>query len=339
MLPQATVGLVYNEPCPLKCDFCCHTPEVVGPGRFTVLNAVPILVKYGALPEVKRFAFTGGDPFVYIRDILEIVSSARLAGVSQPFHIVTSGFWASDEAKAKSWLKQLHALGMDMLYVSFDDEHSKWVNPQSVYFIESLCDELGITLSVYGVFWTPGRRVRDLLPDLRTPHTQESLVAPIGRALQQAHRIVRDTPEATKYSCGKPNDYDITIYPNGDTYPCCSGGFNKKAQLILGNSHTEEAVTILERCFSSFYVRVAKEIGFNKLKERLKAKGADACLPEFFEVATVCEMCVAGRQNRAMKDAIQNVVEEMEVEYCISLFRELRREQIMEANQGAGVDR
>jgi hypothetical protein len=225
ILPNCTVGFIYNEPCPLKCNFCCHTKENVGPGRLTPENVLPVLINYATHRRVIRFAFTGGDPFVYIREIVTIMEAARSSGVAQPFHIVTSGFWAKTDAVTENWLRRLAYLGMDLIFVSYDLEHQRWVPPAYIYRIEKFCAKYGIKLSVYGVFWEVGTTVRDLLPELKTEYTNETLVAPIGRAREPGHIMPRPADERALYSCGRSFEYDITIYPNGDTYPCCSGGY------------------------------------------------------------------------------------------------------------------
>jgi MoaA/NifB/PqqE/SkfB family radical SAM enzyme len=96
-LPNCTIGFVYNEPCPLECDFCCHTKANVGPGMLKPDNVLPMIERYAVHPDVTRFAFTGGAPFVYYNQICEIFTSARSSGIKQPFHIVTSGYWAKSD--------------------------------------------------------------------------------------------------------------------------------------------------------------------------------------------------------------------------------------------------
>jgi MoaA/NifB/PqqE/SkfB family radical SAM enzyme len=316
-LRRCVVGFVYNEPCPLKCDFCCHTKENVGPGKLTPIKVVPLVLDFAAQPAVGRFAFTGGDPFVYYTDIVSIMTSVRARGVSQPFHIVTSGFWGKSDAVVDRKLGTLRDLGMDMLYVSHDLEHAKWVSKETVYRIEKFCEKYGITFSVYGVFWESGTTVRDLLPNLRTRYTNEISVAPIGRARDQLERIRRDGPLESKISCGRPLNYDLTIYPNGEIYPCCSGGFNKEANLLLGNAFETPAKEILRRCFSDFYVIIAKELGFDKLLQRLSSHPNFQAITRFDEISTVCEMCKSIRGNVDLYKSIQAELQSMEIEYCI----------------------
>jgi MoaA/NifB/PqqE/SkfB family radical SAM enzyme len=317
-LPNCTVGFVYNEPCPLKCDFCCHTKENVGPGHLTVENVLPMVLGYSRNVHVSRFAFTGGDPFIYIKDILAIFERAREEGVDQPFHIVTSAFWAKSDSIVDRILAQLSKLQMDRLYVSYDLEHRRWVPEDHIYRVERYCKKYGIELCVYGIFWDETTTVRDLLPELRVTRVETNLVAPIGRARTAGKKIPTNRNAESKYSCGRPQDYDITVYPNGETFPCCSGGFNKEAKLSLGNSFTENPDRIIERCFSHFFVIVAKEIGFDKLYAKLTDRQIkDLSLPRFEDSATVCEICSQIHGNSRLRDALRNVLSEMEVDYCL----------------------
>lgn len=319
-LPNCTVGFVYNEPCPLKCDFCCHIKENVGPGRLTPENTTPLVIEYAKNKHVTRFAFTGGDPFVYIKEIIRIMSEARVQKVWQPFHIVSSGYWAKSKEHTFALLSELHSIGMDRLYISYDYEHAKWVPPEQVYRIEDACIAIGIHFSVYGVFWNLGETVKDLLPNIKTDSIESSLVAPIGRALESTKMLPSTDPE-TNYSCGKPQDYDITIYPNGETYPCCSGGFNKKAKLLLGNSFTNSADEIIKACFANFIVVIAKEIGFNKLVKKMRDLRLNMThIPEFDSIRTVCEFCSIINSNDAAKSAAADAVAELEMEYCVKRY-------------------
>ncbi len=319
-LPNFTVGFVYNEPCPLKCDFCCHTKENVGSGRLTPENATPIVLGYAKNKHVTRFAFTGGDPFIYIEEIIKIMAEARAYGIWQPFHIVSSGYWAKTKEYTFAILTELHSIGMDRLYISYDYEHAKWVTPEQVYNIEDACIAIGIHFCVYGVFWNHGEAVKDLLPNIKTDSIDSSLVAPIGRALSSTKKLPISAPE-TNYSCGKPQDYDITIYPNGDTYPCCSGGFNKKAKLFLGNSFIDSVDNIISACSGNFLVTIAKEIGFDKLVQKMCDLKLDMSgIPGFDNIKTVCEFCSIVNGNDAAKSAAADAVAALEVEYCIKRY-------------------
>jgi len=313
----AIVGFIYNQPCPLKCDFCCHTKEVVGPGRLRPSNVIPIVLSFSRCPSVIRFAFTGGDPFLYIEEIIEIMEQARRADVKQPFHIVTSGYWATSEEATSSVLGRLHEIGMDMLNVSYDKEHARFVPPEKILNISRACKSLGITLKLFGTFWNEGERVEDLLPALDGVETQSRLVMPVGAA--RSHFIGRryKQPDHVKYSCGAPRMYDLAIYPDGSAYPCCSGGFNREAKLQCGNVFTDSASLVLDNAFGDFHVRIAKEIGFDKLYALVEQHRPDifATLTPFNKVDSVCEICRDLHANAELMGTLQEIYDELEIDY------------------------
>jgi len=321
----ATVGFVYNQPCPLKCDFCCHTQEVVGPGRACPENITPVVLAFGKQPSVVRFAFTGGDPFLYIDEIISIMRAAREAGVSQPFQIVTSGFWAKSTEATDTLLGELRALGMDTLSLSYDKQHARWVSPQQVEWITAGCSHHNMRLSIHGIFWEPGEKVEDLLPDLPGVPMFSDLVVSIGRARAKVGEQPRyGIPDERKYTCLQPRKYDITVYPNGDVYPCCSGGFNKEAKLLCGNAFTDPPEEVLANVYGNFHARIAKEIGFNVLYSHVEQTDPDLFrkLPAFSSVDSVCQICRDLRTDPTLQQALSPIYEQMEIEYALSCVDE-----------------
>jgi Radical SAM superfamily/4Fe-4S single cluster domain/Iron-sulfur cluster-binding domain len=321
----ATVGFVYNQPCPLKCDFCCHTTDVVGPGRACPENITPVVLCFAALPSVRRFAFTGGDPFLYIDEIIAIMRTARAAGVTQPFNIVTSGYWAKSAEGTESLLATLHELGMDVLSVSYDKQHARWVSPQQIEWIADACKRCDIGLSIHGIFWTGEEKVEDLLPNVADVPMHSDLVVSIGRARDKVGEAPRyAVPDEVKFRCHKPRNYDLTIYPNGDVYPCCSGGFNKEAKLLCGNAFTDSAEEILAAVYGNFHARIAKEIGFDVLYSQVEQSRPDLMmkLSAFSSVDSVCQICRNLRTDPEVQQALQPIYEQMEIDYVLSCVDE-----------------
>ncbi|MBT9331669.1 radical SAM protein [Paracidobacterium acidisoli] len=322
---SATIGFVYNAPCPLACNFCCHTQEVVGPGRAEPANVGPAMVRFAMQESVTDFAFTGGDPFVYYAEIIKIMVDVRRAGVRQPFRMVTSGFWAKSPEMALERLAALAGLGMNNLCVSYDHEHARWVSSEQIRWIAGACRETGVEFLVYGVFWSEGEKLEEMLPAMPGVKMHSNLVTSIGRARELAGEAPRyHLPEETKYTCRQPRHYDITVYPNGDTYPCCSGGFNKEAGLGCGNAFTEPAEAILTRVYTLLHARIAKEIGFDRLyaKVREQDKVLYERLPRFADVDSVCQICRNLRTQPGLQEELAGIYEEMEIEYVLRCVEE-----------------
>ena len=73
MRDRAKIAFVLSHACPLKCDFCCSTRDVVGPRRLRRKTMEECLIRFSREAAVTDFGFTGGDPFLYIDDIKQAV--------------------------------------------------------------------------------------------------------------------------------------------------------------------------------------------------------------------------------------------------------------------------
>lgn len=297
MQDRAAIVFVLSYACPLKCSFCCHTRDVVGSKRMTSARMLEHMQRFGAEPSVDRFCFTGGEPFLYLDDIKDAVAKARQLGVRQPFHIVTSANWVEDAAQTRKVMEELHGLGMDLLGLSYDHEHAKWVSVEQIRIICAIAAELSIKINLNGVFWHEGESIDDLLRTDELPgqvRIRSYLAVPAGRAKRASTWPRRyDISEESKYTCGEPGIYHVTIYPDGEVYPCCSGGINIDAKLSCGNTNSADPSKILRTVYTNFHARMAKEFGWGALYEFVRREAPELAskLPRFEDVDSACEIC------------------------------------------------
>jgi MoaA/NifB/PqqE/SkfB family radical SAM enzyme len=304
-----TLVLVYGMACPLKCDFCCHPVEEYGPVKMKKEEAIAWIQEASTLPSFRLVAFTGGEPFVYYRELLEILEAT--APCRLPVRIVTAAQWARtvDEAKAK--LGPLKDRGLTELSVSTDPSHQVFVPAAFAEHAVRAAVELGITCELAGVFWDPDTEVEDIVRVPPEVKVTRQLAVPIGRGT--ARRI-----SAEEYrlgcdrfgGCGIPDAYDITVYPDGEVYPCCSGGFNRQAKLSVGNLEREALRTIVERAHADRYVRYIMEAGFLSLYElaRFKFPGVFQALPDWTPFVSICQLCAAVHSNPELLEVLEPVL-------------------------------
>jgi pyruvate-formate lyase-activating enzyme len=321
MRDRAMLTFVLSHACPLKCDFCCSNREVVGPGRIGRDMMADSIIGFGRLPAVERFAFTGGDPFLFLEDICAAVAAARRAGVTQPFQIVTSAYWAKSREVAVSTLDRLRQLGLDLIGLSYDREHARWVTPQQIRDVCDAAAQLSIRVNLTGVFWDEGDRVEALLPDITAHPAKVKVVnmpvAPIGDARKRGTWPARSTvPVIEKLSCGQPGYYSLSIYPDGAVYPCCSGGFQIEGRLSCGNVHTDAPARILFAATANFHVRLVKEFGWGVLYELVAREAPELlpALPSLERASGVCEIC--RDLNLTLADRLAPIYEKVEIEYA-----------------------
>jgi MoaA/NifB/PqqE/SkfB family radical SAM enzyme len=320
MRDKASIVFVMAHACPLKCNFCCHTREVVGSKRITRAMIVDWMVRFASEPSVFRYCFTGGEPFLYLADIKEAVAQARKAGVTQPFHIVTAAQWAKDRAQVTQVLSELKDLGMDLIGLSYDHEHAKWVTREQMLTVIDVAAELGLRVNLNGVFWNVQESISALLPVDELPgrvRVTNYLAVAAGRAKQASSWPRRyDLPNERKYTCGKPGNYDVTIYPDGEVYPCCSGGMNIDAKLSCGNVNRDSAADVLRNVFTMFHARMVKEFGWGVLYALVEKEAPEllAEFPKFEDVDSSCEICRDLNVNLAEK--LRPIYQKVEAEYA-----------------------
>ena len=296
MRDRAKIAFVLSHACPLKCDFCFSTREVVGPRRLRRKTIEECLIRFSREAAVTDFGFTGGDPFLYIDDIKQAVAAARKAGVRQRFQMTTSAFWAKDRDQVRGLLAELADLGLTRITLSYDHEHAKWVSADRILMVCDVAGELAIGVHVSGTFWDENDRVANMLPELATrAHvtTHNHVVAPMGRAKKAAWPRRYEIPVEQKLSCGDPGRYVFSIYPDGEVYPCCSGGFQIEGKLSCGNIHRDTPAQILFAGMTNFHVRMAKEFGWAVLYALVEREAPElrSALPRFEDVDSPCEIC------------------------------------------------
>jgi Predicted Fe-S oxidoreductases len=321
MRNYAIVGFVYSHRCPLDCNYCCHPKSIVGRTDLTPELVKPVIIEFSKHPDVVRFAFTGGEPFLFIEEIKQIMKDCRSEGVKQPFHIATSGYWATTEEYTAQILKELKSLGLSAICLTYDYEHARNVSPDSILRIVRYGGDLGLRIEIFGTFWNKGERVEHLLPSLEKTFTRSILAMPVGRAKSRFQGTARyNLPKSDKLSCGSPHVYSLSIYPDGEVYPCCAGGFNRQAKLSCGNAFSDTPMSILTSAFTNFHVRIAKEIGFDRLYDRIAISNPELfmSLTPFEAVDSVCQICEKIHADTNLMEHIRSVYEEMEIEYVLT---------------------
>ena len=278
------------------------------------------MIRFAGEAAVQRFSFTGGEPFLYIADIKAAIAAARRAGAIQPIHIMTSAHWAENEGQVRAILTELRDLGLDILGLSYDHEHARWVTPEQIRMVCDVAAELDIKIHLLGTFWKEGETLDDLVPDLTArPEiwTHHSLVADVGRARTSGSWPRRRTiPIEDKFSCGKPGLYSLSIYPDGEVYPCCSGGLQIEGKLSCGNVNRDAPARILYAALTKFHVRMVKEYGWGILYELVEREAPElaAQLPRFEDVDGVCTLC--RDLNLTLADKLVPIYAMIEKEYA-----------------------
>jgi pyruvate-formate lyase-activating enzyme len=104
------VFFLFTRHCNISCGHCYNNS-----GPHKKAKRIPLetmLAVIAQMPEagIARLDITGGEPFLYPRDILEIIKAGRAAGLDG-IGLYTNAFWASTDERAREMLDQLARAG------------------------------------------------------------------------------------------------------------------------------------------------------------------------------------------------------------------------------------
>lgn len=303
--------LIYGMACPLKCDFCCHPVEDYGKDKIPRDTAIDLINQAAELDDFKLIGFTGGEPFVYIKDITAIMEATCHHGID--VRIVTAAHWATSYERAIETLKPLVERGLTQLSVSTDPSHQQWVSRAQAEYAMQAGVDLGLVTEVACVVWDPDLTIDDFVTVPEGARRVIHLAAPVGRAAKrEVNRELYDFKDPVKLmACGSAQrSFDVSVYPDGEVYPCCSGGFNRAAKLSFGNVYRDRLSDITERIHADTFSRIVIGHGLAALYEvaRFKFPEIYAQLPDTSHIVSICQACVAVHRNEALMAKLEPVL-------------------------------
>jgi hypothetical protein len=293
--------LNYTMACPLACDFCCYA---CGPRRTETMDlglALDLVSQAADLGVFGACSFTGGDPFVYYDDMLVI--SARMAEHGLGFNVISACAWATDDAAVDAMLQPLIDNGLTGITASHDPSHERWVPRENVVRVVSGALRLGIRAGVFGTFYD-GADVRDLFPEFAGVADVALESRPVGSGVG---RLKHAQPSGGALSgagvrgdtCYRRVYHDVTVFWDGEVYPCCSVYNRATPGISYGNVYATPLRQIWQRIEGSLFLRIVKRSGFRDLYALLQRLDPTlaAALPDPASAAGACQLC-----NRLMSD-------------------------------------
>jgi MoaA/NifB/PqqE/SkfB family radical SAM enzyme len=290
MLKYDVFGLLYTRTCPLECADCITESSPKARGRLT-----PSQVRR-YLPAIARFSpvlcFTGGEPLLFHREIVELTAEARALGLR--VGLVSGAGWVKDEAGARAKVRELAAAGLTDLTISWDDYHAEFAPRSRAETLARAGVEAGLTVSVRQVL---------AATNASEPRREGFEGLPISfewfRPIRLG-RAARLPPEHFQFAVEPPpGRCDVVLKPvlepGGEVYACCGPGHFASASspLRLGNAEEEPLEDILERAVRDPVLQAIYYLGPYGLYRLLQGHATGR---EGFEArpaySGICELCL-----------------------------------------------
>jgi hypothetical protein len=185
MIRPSSFAIHVTYTCPLACAHCCFSSSPSNRDRLPVDHILGAIDGLNAA-EVGLVAFTGGEPFLLGKDLVNAIARAKGRGFKT--RVVTSAYFGKHEETARKRLEEVRSAGLDEMTISWDDFHEAFVAFDAVATVFRLARELGIRVGINVVqardsFWTAARvRERLGLPEDSPECIGETPLNHTGRA-------------------------------------------------------------------------------------------------------------------------------------------------------------
>jgi MoaA/NifB/PqqE/SkfB family radical SAM enzyme len=244
-----TLALMLGYRCNAKCR-CCLWGDAHNQGpSLDVEQACSWIDQACALADLKLIGFSGGESFLYAREITALATYARqkygLAAAAS-----TNSYWAHSQKRAVEKLRPLYDAGLRQLLLSVDDFHQEFIPLDRVGNALRAAKQLGIQCTLQSIVTKSSRKISDFLAELNVQEGEgvqatEVFCTRIGWAatkVPDSEFPAQDNALSSYCSMLQP----LVIGPDGAVYLCCGAAFATPA-LNLGNLTREPLKDILER--------------------------------------------------------------------------------------------
>lgn len=145
MLTPVSFAFHVTYTCPLACAHCCFSSSPSNRDRLPVEHIVKTIRQLDH-ENIRMVAFTGGEPFLLGKGLVEVVRTANDLGFVT--RIVTSAYFGKTPEIAHERLDELRTAGLDELSISWDDYHEEFVEFTCVHNVFWAAKKLGILTAV-----------------------------------------------------------------------------------------------------------------------------------------------------------------------------------------------
>ena len=120
------VSFLLTFRCNSECKHCAYQAGPQGRGVIDTNNAKRWLKELVETQPLRWLTLHGGEPFLYLELMMEILHLAKELGVPRR-GAITNGFWAKDQETARQILENLRHSGLNCITFSVDGFHQEFV--------------------------------------------------------------------------------------------------------------------------------------------------------------------------------------------------------------------
>jgi len=317
------LGLMYAHTCNIACRHCGILSSPANRNRMPLELARRCIRDAAAIaPEISTIVFTGGEPFLFPKELEQLISLSYDCGL--PTRVVTNGFWAETPSRGRSLLHRLRLAGLDTINFSADKFHLEYLEASVLRDAIAIAQDLGYAAIVNFVVTKPGDPVEEFcrLYDVAPERVLRFREAEFRRQLRE-NTLPPDFYDKIHVSCGRliglgraseyprehwRSSFDTfstgpcgevvnrpVVYPDGDFQACCCAG-GKIAAFKVGNLKSSSLAELIAMMRARSHYRFINVFGPRRLYEAMCAD--QVALEPALEFPSICDLCVSATAGR-----------------------------------------
>ncbi|MER9237223.1 radical SAM protein [Mesorhizobium sp. M0622] len=282
------LGLLLTSKCNISCRHCCNDSHPAKSESASFERIARLIDEAAELPSIREVGISGGEPFLYLRLLKEIISHARTCGYTSS--VTTNGFWGGSPG-AGLQLEGLRDAGLGAVNISTSQFHQEFLPLSRIVGAAKTALNVGLKVTVNvvststtemddvrGAFYELGQMVRFVvMPCL-----------PAGRASTNVEQQEFPADFTSPFGNCREHFKKLAVDLSGDVYPCCSpGGFTEP--LRMGNEHRSTLGEIVKASDQNKLLAVLESVGPGFFLPFLREQDIGHEIPERF--SDQCHLC------------------------------------------------
>ncbi len=292
-----TIAILVTRRCNMTCSHCSveSAPRVNTPDPTE--EELYRLIRESAAAGVHAVQFTGGEPMMRQKLVLQLMEKAHRLGLASG--LTTNGFWGKNPRTARTTLRHMIRHGLQYMTVSYDRYHAEFMGPQPILNIASIARDLGfffnvnVTRTLHDENLDEYARLFGNLPNVRMRLYD---VQPVGRARNF------DLPNLRAETEGFCNAAAQATFTEDGRMIACNGPAyfdSAESPRHIGDTRSESVADLLRRHWEDPILDTIRTFGPAGLRDELKKEEQFA--PAFDRrFAGQCDLCQCITTNPAM---------------------------------------
>jgi len=315
--------LMITLKCNASCSFCCVNSGPLRKEKMALSDAFSYIEQASKISSFKRISLTGGEPLLYIDDVLQILSKAKSFGF--PTSIISNGFWGTSKEEAKKIIQKLINAGLSYMNISCDLFHQEYIPKDRIENVLAALKDLDFPATI-AYTKVPGYEdVNDYISFSKYSKLTiyQGPIVPVGRGSDisvekfSTQALVRPEMLGTCVY-----NKTLTINPDGKVFPCCAVGGDTD-YIALGNAKSQQISEFISEANGRTFLKIIERKGADELIKIIKKYDNKFKVENRY--VTICHLCDHLSNNVEIRDRMDAALEKYEIDLLLEVVNKIEK--------------